>query len=81
MRGFPCKLYDADNPDWAPSLKLGYDAGTSSKSRERYERAVERVARKRAIDESEVYSVPEESVIKEGGSYSPVENCAAVQTA
>ena len=53
--GSPSTLFDESNPDWAPSLNLGYDSesmnSTSMKAKTgRYERAVEK-ARKRTIDE------------------------------
>ncbi len=41
-------LYDVDNPDWAPFLKLGYQSGHSgSQTMERYERIAARNSRKR----------------------------------
>ena len=49
VSGMPAKLYDSNNPDWAPSLKLGYNkTGTQAEcSMGRYERATQRNARKR----------------------------------
>ena len=49
VSGMPAKLYDSNNPDWAPSLKLGYNkTGTQAEcSMGRYERAIQRNARKR----------------------------------
>ena len=57
VSGSPSTLFDESNPDWAPSLNLGYDSesmnSTSMKAKTgRYERAVER-AKKRTIDEVE----------------------------
>ena len=46
----PVKLYDSNNPDWAPSLKLGYNkTGTQAEcsSFGRYERAIQRNTTKR----------------------------------
>ena len=45
----PAKLYDSNNPDWAPSLKLGYNkTGTLAEcSLGRYERAIQQNTRKR----------------------------------
>lgn len=41
--GAPSKLYPMDDPDWAPSLKLGYDTDTDTQqTTERYDRAVNR---------------------------------------
>ena len=49
MFGIPAKLYDSDNLDWVPSLKLGYN--TTSAHPEctmgRYERLTQRNTRKR----------------------------------
>ena len=45
----PAKLYDSSNPDWAPSLKLGYNkTGTQAEcSLGRYERAIQQNTTKR----------------------------------
>ena len=55
VSGSPSALFDENNPDWAPSLNLGYDSESmdsiEAKSG-RYERAVER-SRKRGIGELE----------------------------
>jgi len=46
--GMPSSIYDKDNPDWAPSQKLGYDCNkVTESSQERYNRAQERVAKRR----------------------------------
>ena len=45
LSGAPSTLYDVTNPDWAPTLNLGYDAvddHTTRASTERYERAIKR---------------------------------------
>ncbi|KAK3894084.1 hypothetical protein Pcinc_002103 [Petrolisthes cinctipes] len=50
-KGAPAKLYDESNPDWAPSLELGYTKSTRSSTRKsaaRYQHAAKR--RKRATD-------------------------------
>ena len=64
--GSPSALFDQNNPDWAPSLNLGYESvsmpSIEAKS-ERYGRAIER-SRKRAmtsIDEGETQT-PEPDV-------------------
>ena len=61
VSGSPSALFDENNPDWAPSLNLGYDSesmdSVEAKSG-RYERAVEK-SRKRAIDELEPEVDPE----------------------
>ena len=42
--GKPSSIYDKDNPDWAPSQKLGYDCNkVTESSQERYNWAQERV--------------------------------------
>ena len=61
VSGSPSALFDENNPDWAPSLNLGYDSesmGSVEAKSGRYERAVER-SRKRAIDELEPEVDPE----------------------
>ena len=52
LSGAPAKLYDEANPDWAPSLKLGYER-ESETSMGRYDRAVVRTSRKRPAPESD----------------------------
>ena len=38
--GKPSSIYNKDNPDWAPSQKLGYDCNkVKESSQERYNRA------------------------------------------
>ena len=41
----PSQLYDENNPDWAPSLKLGYETSSLGK---RYKRAADRMVKKTA---------------------------------
>ena len=41
MAGKPSSLYDSLNPDWVPSLKMGYDVGCPN-DLERYNRLVKR---------------------------------------
>ena len=49
LRGSPSQLYDENNPDWAPSLKLGYETSSLGKrSTERYKRAADRMVKKKA---------------------------------
>ena len=51
--GSPSALFDENNPDWAPSLNLGYEGMDSIEAKSgRYERAVKR-SKKRAFDELE----------------------------
>ncbi len=47
VHGSPAKLYDSTNPDWVPSLKLGYDTSSTQKATERYVRVAERNSRRR----------------------------------
>ncbi len=42
INGKPASLYDESNPDWVPSLKLGYGKKRSCLASSRYERAMER---------------------------------------
>ena len=48
ITGTLAKLYDVSNPDWAPSLKLGYKSSqsTSGDSMQRYNKIVERNSRR-----------------------------------
>jgi len=61
VSGSPCALFDENNPDWAPSLNLGYESesmdSVEAKSG-RYERAAER-SRKRAINKLQPEVDPE----------------------
>ena len=53
VSGSPSALFDENNPDWAPSLNLGYEGMDSIEAKSgRYERAVKR-STKRAFDELE----------------------------
>ena len=56
ISGAPAKLYDNDNPDWAPSLILGHMCSTSKPecSVERYERALTRKKRVLVADSDEL---------------------------
>ena len=46
--GKPSSIYDKDNPDWASSQKLGYDCNkVTESSQERYNRAQEKVEKRR----------------------------------
>ena len=50
MHGSPSQLFDENNPDWAPSLKLGYETSSLGKrSTERYKRAADRMVKKTAL--------------------------------
>ncbi len=45
LNGAPCKLYDINNPNWAPSLNLVFEetsVSTMKAKSERYERAIKR---------------------------------------
>ena len=81
VSGMPAKLYDSNNPDWAPSLKLGYNkTGTQAEcSMGRYERATQRNATKRPaptdtdsidLEEDIIHGTPVQSVrMKVKGEY------------
>lgn len=61
--GKPAALYDSTNPDWVPSLKLGYGEGGSNSSLARHDRAEKRGAkRKKMIEENEVEEELEEEL-------------------
>lgn len=53
ITGRPAALFDVTNPDWAPSLHLGYDSPQHSlrlrSNMERYQRAKERNRRKKEV--------------------------------
>ena len=51
VSGTPAALYDQTNPDWAPSVNMGYQ-GTPQSSK-RYERAEERKLKKKRLDVAE----------------------------
>ena len=52
----PSPIYDKDNPDWAPSQKLGYDCNkVKESSQERYNRAQERVEKRRRSEGALLY--------------------------
>ena len=57
VNGMPSALYDLNNPDWAPSLKLGYELKVTGK--DRYERMTARTARKRHSGQIDICSSPE----------------------
>ncbi len=50
INGKPACLYDESNPDWVPSLKLGYGKKRSCLASSRYERAMERNVKKKKND-------------------------------
>ncbi len=50
INGKPASLYDESNPDWVPSLKLGYGKKRSCLASSRYERAMERNVKKKKND-------------------------------
>ena len=57
VNGMPSALYDVNNPDWSPSLKLGYEFQVTGK--DRYERMTARTARKRHSGNIDICSSPE----------------------
>ena len=52
VSGKPSALYDCENPDWAPSIKLGHDkvADSSPAVHHRYQRARKRSRRQLDFD-------------------------------
>ena len=51
VSGKPAALFDQTNPDWAPSVNLGYQ--NTPQSSRRYERATERKVKKKRLDVAE----------------------------
>ncbi len=61
--GSPARLFDVSNPDWAPTLNLGYSFGHSDEgSKERYER---RMARKRGHAETETAATSDALIVED----------------
>ena len=64
ISGSPATLFDSTNPDWVPSLKLGYEGDSSTATRQvgwvlaRHSRAISR-SRKRTIAEVDETPDPE----------------------
>ena len=82
--GNPSSIYDKENPDWAPSQKLGYDCNkVTESSQERYNRAQERVAKRRrskgAIALMELSKATMEETMGTGVTVEEL-NCKACQT-
>ncbi|CAH3164799.1 unnamed protein product, partial [Pocillopora meandrina] len=82
--GKPSSIYDKDNPDWAPSQKLGYDCNkVKESSQERYNRAQERVEKRRrsegAIALMELSKAAMEETMDAGVTVEEL-NCKACQT-
>ena len=80
----PSSIYDKDNPDWAPSQKLGYDCNkVKESSQERYNRAQERVEKRRrsegAIALLELSKATMEETMDTGVTVEEL-NCKACQT-
>lgn len=57
-QGKPAILEDTNNPDWVPSLKMGYHVATSRDSHDRYTRLQTRNKRRR-IDAENITSIAE----------------------
>ncbi len=68
ISGAPAKLYDSDNPVWAPSVRLGHSSSSRQCSLDRYQRSIARKKRRRVCDGDNYDHVkrtalePEESV-------------------
>ncbi len=61
--GSPARLFDVSNPDWAPTLNLGYSFGHGDEgSKERYER---RMARKRGHAETETAATSDALIVED----------------
>ncbi|XP_074624500.1 uncharacterized protein LOC141882444 isoform X2 [Acropora palmata] len=84
ISGKPSSIYGKDNPDWAPSQKLGYDCNkVKESSQDRYNRAQERVEKRRrsegAIALMELSKATMEETVDVGVSVEEL-NCKACQT-
>ena len=78
--GKPSSIYDKDNPDWAPSQKLGYDCNkVTESSQERYNRAKERVV-KRQRTEGAIALIELSKATMDTGVTVDELNCKACQT-
>ena len=82
--GKPSSIYDKDNPDWAPSQKLGYDCNkVKESSQEKYNRAQERVEKRQksegAIALLELSKATMEETVDVGVTVEEL-NCKACQT-
>ena len=82
--GKPLSIYDKNNPDWAPSQKLGYDCNkVKESSQDRYNRAQERIEKRRrgegAIALIERSKATMEETVDAGVSVEEI-NCKACQT-
>ena len=47
--GKPCRYHESNNPNWAPSLSLGYSSGCCSSASKRYLRLKSRRQRKKGF--------------------------------
>ena len=78
--GKPSSIYDKDNPDWAPSLKLGYDCNkVTESSQERYNRAKERVVKRRRTEGAIALIELSKATMDTGVTVDEL-NCKACQT-
>ena len=82
--GKPSSIYDKDNPDWAPSQKLGYYLNkVKESSQDRHNRAQERVEKRRRSDGAialmELSKATMEETVYAGVSVEEL-NCKACQT-
>ncbi|XP_077535604.1 uncharacterized protein LOC144147363 isoform X2 [Haemaphysalis longicornis] len=81
ITGRPANLFDVTNPDWAPSLHLGYDSPEHNlrvcSSMERYERAKQRARRKKEAAAAKAQVSPGEPA---EGSPSPAKPAPTIVT-
>ena len=61
ISGKPSPLYNSANPDWIPSLNLGYTDGTTGPDEVGYKRAQERAAKCRRVNEDDGSCFDEEN--------------------
>ncbi|XP_037555473.1 uncharacterized protein LOC119432348 isoform X2 [Dermacentor silvarum] len=53
VSGRPSYLMDLTNPDWAPSLHLGYDTKSTTRSEERHQRRCKRAATPKVVQKAD----------------------------
>ncbi|KAL5013813.1 hypothetical protein ScPMuIL_008083 [Solemya velum] len=71
ISGKPCSIQYADNPDWAPSLKLGHDKVSESltaRDSSRYRRLVGRVEQVKHIDAASALDSLQGAAHEDGGT-------------
>lgn len=79
VKGKPASLYEQDDPDWAPSLRLGHSTvkeGTSTE--DRHARSLERSRKKEVAENMEIEGGEQQGIASQSAALVAVEAC--VQT-